>query len=340
MVQSEATGDEVKLSQTLPEALYWVILFLFLPAILGALKVPGLLEPIQAMFEKAFAYMPNLIGAAIILVVGFLVAKIVRQVVSNLASSFGVDRLGSKLGLMSQEGGTKLSGVIGVIAYATVLLPILVAALDTLDIAAITTPAGAVLDRITAAIPGLIGGGVVLAISFFVAKLVSGVVVELLSGVGFDKVPTKLGITKEMKTPPSSLAGKALMVLVMLLATMQALPMMGLSSFAGQLEQFFEFGVQVLLGLVIIGLGFYLANLAASFVKQTGVGGADKLALVARIAIVILASGMGLERMGLSTSIVNVAFGSLLGGLGLAAAIAFGWGGRDAAKRLLDRYVG
>ena len=226
------------------------------------------------------------------------------------------------------------------IAYATVLLPILVAALDTLDIAAITTPAGAVLDRITAAIPGLIGGGVVLAISFFVAKLVSGVVVELLSGVGFDKVPTKLGITKEMKTPPSSLAGKALMVLVMLLATMQALPMMGLSSFAGQLEQFFEFGVQVLLGLVIIGLGFYLANLAASFVKQTGVGGADKLALVARIAIVILASGMGLERMGLSTSIVNVAFGSLLGGLGLAAAIAFGWGGRDAAKRLLDRYVG
>ena len=340
LVQSEATGDEVKLSQTLPEALYWVILFLFLPAILGALKVPGLLEPIQAMFEKAFAYMPNLIGAAIILVVGFLVAKIVRQVVSNLASSFGVDRLGSKLGLMSQEGGTKLSGIIGVIAYATVLLPILVAALDTLDIAAITTPAGAVLDRITAAIPGLIGGGVVLAISFFVAKLVSGVVVELLSGVGFDKVPTKLGITKEMKTPPSSLAGKALMVLVMLLATMQALPMMGLSSFAGQLEQFFEFGVQVLLGLVIIGLGFYLANLAASFVKQTGVGGADKLALVARIAIVILASGMGLERMGLSTSIVNVAFGSLLGGLGLAAAIAFGWGGRDAAKRLLDRYVG
>ena len=340
LVQSEATGDEVKLSKTLPEALYWVILFLFLPAILGALKVPGLLEPIQAMFEKAFAYMPNLIGAAIILVVGFLVAKIVRQVVSNLASSFGVDRLGSKLGLMSQEGGTKLSGIIGVIAYATVLLPILVAALDTLDIAAITTPAGAVLDRITAAIPGLIGGGVVLAISFFVAKLVSGVVVELLSGVGFDKVPTKLGITKEMKTPPSSLAGKALMVLVMLLATMQALPMMGLSSFAGQLEQFFEFGVQVLLGLVIIGLGFYLANLAASFVKQTGVGGADKLALVARIAIVILASGMGLERMGLSTSIVNVAFGSLLGGLGLAAAIAFGWGGRDAAKRLLDRYVG
>jgi hypothetical protein len=48
---------------------------------------------------------------------------------------------------------------------------------------------------------------------------------------------------------------------------------------------------------------------------------------------------MGLERMGLSTSIVNVAFGTLLGGLGLAAAIAFGWGGRDAAKRLLDRYV-
>ena len=83
----------------------------------------------------------------------------------------------------------------------------------------------------------------------------------------------------------------------------------------------------MLVGLVILGLGVYLANVAAKFVNESGVASADKLAIVAKIAIIVFAGAMGLERMGLSTSIVNVAFGTLLGGLGLAAAIAF-WLGR------------
>jgi hypothetical protein len=46
-----------------------------------------------------------------------------------------------------------------------------------------------------------------------------------------------------------------------------------------------------------------------------------------------------LQHIGVSPTIVNTAFMSLLGGLGVAIAIAFGWGGRDAAKRILDRHV-
>lgn len=335
------SASDVQLSQTLPEAVYWLVLFLFLPAILGALQMPGLLEPIQGMFEKALGYLPNLLGAGLILAVGFLVAKIIRQVITNLAASFGADRLGAKVGLVSADGGTKLSGIVGVIAYATVLFPMIVAALNTLDIDAVTQPASVVLERITAAIPGLIGGAVVLAISFFIAKLVADVVEDVLSGVGFNELPVRLGLTKaaEAKSTPSQYAGKAITVIIMLLATTQALPMMGLEMLSVHLEQIIEFGTQVLLGLVIIGLGIYLANVAAGFIADSGLQSSDKLALVARMAIIFMAGAMGLERMGLSTSIVNLAFGTLLGGLGLATAIAFGWGGRDAAKRLLDRYV-
>ena len=345
LTEAPASKD-VQLSQTLPEAVYWLVLFLFLPAILGALQMPGLLEPIQGMFEKALGYLPNLLGAGVILAVGFLVAKIIRQVVTNLAASFGADRLGAKVGLtsndpMNEGSNTKLSGIVGVIAYATVLLPILVAALNTLDIEAVTAPASVVLERITSAIPGLIGGSVVLALSFFIAKLIAGIAEELLEGVGFNEMPAKMGLTSSANasTSPSQYAGKALTVVIMLLATMQALPMMGLDSLSVHLEQFVEFGTQVLLGLVIIAMGIYLANLAARFVRDSGLSGGENLATVARIAIIIFAGAIGLERMGLSTSIVNLAFGTLLGGLGLAAAIVFGWGGRDAAKRLLDRYV-
>ena len=333
-----SSGDGIKLSKTIPEALYWLVLFLFLPAILGALQMPGLLEPIQGMFNEAMGYLPNIFGAAVILGIGMFVAKIIRQVVSNLAASFGADALATKVGL---GGSTKLSNIAGVICYALVLLPILVAALNTLSIDAVTQPASAVLQKITGMIPGLLGGSVVVAIAYFIAKLVAGLVEELLVGVGFDSLPNKIGLrvanTGE-STSPSKMVSHLVLVSIMLLSIMQALPMMGLEMLAGHLETFIGFGTNILMGVVILGIGLYLANLAAGFVRESGVANAKQLATVAQAAIVIFTGAIGLQQMGLGTSIVNIAFGTLIGGLGLAAAIAFGWGGRDAAKRICDRY--
>ena len=48
---------------------------------------------------------------------------------------------------------------------------------------------------------------------------------------------------------------------------------------------------------------------------------------------------MGLQQMGLAQEIVNLAFGITLGAIAIAGAIAFGIGGRDAAKKLVDDFV-
>lgn len=334
--------DNVSLAATIPEAIYWVVFALFLPAILGALQMPGLLEPVQSMFTKAMNYVPNLIGAGVILLVGFFIAKIVKQVVSNLTASLGVNAIANKAGLGDALSDRKISDILGMVVHALVLLPIIVAALNTLDIEAVTEPAKAVLTKITSLFPGFIGAAIVLGIAYFIAKIVSGIVTDLLGGVGFDKVPEKIGLNLSNATgsnSPSNLAGKLVLVSIMLLSVLQALPMMGLDSLAGHFETFAGFGVKVLMGVVVFGLGMYLANLAASFIKDSGMANGDTLSLVARIAIMVFAGGFALQQIGLAPSIVNVAFASLLGGLGLAMAIAFGWGGRDAAKRVLDRYV-
>ena len=331
------SGDGVQLSKTIPEALYWLILFLFLPAVLGALQMPGLLEPIQGMFNEAMGYLPNIFGAAIILAIGLFVAKIIRQVVSNLAASFGADSLAAKVGL---GGDTKLSNIAGVICYALVLLPILVAALNTLAIDAVTQPASRVLDQITGMIPGLLGGSIVVGIAYFIAKIVSGLVEEVLGGVGFDSVPNKIGFNvSNASTTPSKLVGRLTLVAIMLLSVMQALPMMGLGMLSDQLQGFLGIAGNVLTGVVILGIGMYLANLAAGFIRESGGAQSKTLATVAQAAIIIFTGAIGLEQMGVGTSIVNTAFGVGIGCLGLAAAIAFGWGGRDAAKRIVDKYI-
>lgn len=335
-----ATADEdAKLSQTLPEAVYWVIFALFLPAILGALQIPGLLEPVQNMFNKAMGYLPNIIGAAVILLIGLLIAKIVKQVISNLAASFGINSMANKVGISTGE--TKVSDILGIVGYAVVIFPILVQSLKTLNIEAISGPASMVLERITSLIPGFIGAAVVLGIAFFVGRLVGGIVTDLLKGVGFDHAPAKIGLNlnAEGANAPSNLAGKLVMFAIVLLSALQALPMMGLGEMATYVETFAGFAVNVLMACVILGAGLYLGNLVATLIKDSGVSNADQLGMVARAAIAIFAGGFALQEIGLSASIINVAFGSLLGGLGLAAAIAFGWGGRDAAKRVVDRYV-
>ena len=75
----EAQAGGRPLSDTLPNVLYWLILLLFLPAILGAFEVRGLLEPVQGMLDKILAMLPNIIGAGVIGLVGWVVARIVRD---------------------------------------------------------------------------------------------------------------------------------------------------------------------------------------------------------------------------------------------------------------------
>ncbi|MFN3785989.1 MAG: hypothetical protein ACK4RS_04025, partial [Thiothrix sp.] len=89
-------------------------------------------------------------------------------------------------------------------------------------------------------------------------------------------------------------------------------------------------------GGVILVIGYFLSTLAYHKLHQLGSGG---LANIARIAILGLVLAMGLRAMGLADNIVNMAFGFTLGAVAVAAALAFGLGGREAAKRVTNNWA-
>src|SRR5207253_3442512 len=95
----------------------------------------------------------------------------------------------------------------------------------------------------------------------------------------------------------------------------------------------------VLLGLLLAAIGLYLARLAATTVRGSGMANAGTMAEVARWAILVLVGAMALREMGLAPEIINLAFGLLLGSAAVAGAIAFGVGGRHVAGRELERIV-
>ncbi|MBX2856224.1 MAG: hypothetical protein KTR21_14625 [Rhodobacteraceae bacterium] len=57
------------------------------------------------------------------------------------------------------------------------------------------------------------------------------------------------------------------------------------------------------------------------------------------VAMVGRAVAMGLRQMGFADEIVNTGFTIILGALAVAAALAFGWGGRETAGRLLEKWT-
>lgn len=90
---------------------------------------------------------------------------------------------------------------------------------------------------------------------------------------------------------------------------------------------------------MIFGVGLYLANLAARAIASSGAANAGLLAPIARVAIITFTGAMALRQMGLANEIVNLAFGLVLGAIAVAAAIAFGFGAREAAGRQVEEWI-
>lgn len=332
--------QEVSIAKPLGDTAYWLIFLLFLPAILSTLNLDGLLAPVQGLINEILAYLPNILSAAIILIVGWFVAKIISRVVTNLLAAVGVDGLGEKMGFENLPPLRRLSAVIGTIVMILILLPIIVAALNALEIEAVTRPASNMLNQILESLPSIFVAALILIISYFVGKLLSGFISNLLSGLGFNKLFKKLGFAKlseDAAYSPSNVAGYIVLIAILLFAFTEAFALLKFYVLSELVNQFILFGSQILLGLIILGFGLFLANLAYEAIKTSNTNQSLLLAIISRIAIIVLAVAMALRQMGLANEIITIAFGLLLGAVAVAAAIAFGMGGRDlAAKKLAD----
>jgi len=185
-------GEKVTFGEVLANAIFWLVFLLFLPAVLSDLGITALAEPIQGVFAEVLGVLPNILAATVILVIGWLVARLVQQVVTSLLKTIGTDLAGERVGLSKEYS---LSSLIGRILYIFILLVTFISALDKLNIAAISEPATQMLTTIVDAIPGIIGAALVLIITYAIAKLVSKLAEELLAGIGFDSVPEKLGLS-------------------------------------------------------------------------------------------------------------------------------------------------
>nr|WP_313015707.1 mechanosensitive ion channel [Moraxella sp. CTOTU48841] len=320
------------MSDSIANLVYWFILLMFLPMVLQQLGVTGLLAPINGMISKALSYIPNLIGAGVIIFVGFVIAKILRGIVTNIVTSLNIQSLAGKAGISNQ---TQIANIAGTLVYLVVMITAIIMGLNVLNIQAISGPATNMLNEIMLAIPNIIYAVVILGGAYFVSKLIADIVKNLLDNSGVNILPSKLGLQNVLGSAKvSDVVGYLIVFFVMLFAVMEAAKVLNLTQVSNLITVFIAFGSQVILGAVILAVGFWLANILASAVQRSPNGTAF-LANLVRVLIMGLVLAMGLRAMGIADSIVNMAFGLTLGAVAVAFALAFGLGGREAAARFL-----
>jgi len=331
---SAKTGSEVSIADSISSTVYWIILLFVLPLVLEALELTEFLTPVNNMFSELLSHVPNIFSAIVIFMVGFFLAKIVKQVVTNLLASSGVNNVLDKAGMGNVLGEKKLSDILGMVVYVLILFPVLIQSLDALELTTIVEPATNVLNQIFDIIPGLFASLIVVALAVFIGKIASGLVEGLLQSVGFDKIVGYIGLNEVSKgNHPSGLVAKVVNFAIILFASMEAFAMLGLDAISDIINRFILFGGQILMGVIILVVGLMIANFTESAVKSSGTPNSGFLATFAKIGIMVLAIAMGLQEMGLASEIITLAFGLLLGAVAVAIAIAFGIGGKDIAAQ-------
>jgi hypothetical protein len=298
-------------------------------AVLRHFDLVDVLAPLEDIMTQFLGVIPNIIGAGIIGYVGWILAKLVSELVG-----MALGKVDQQIAARTGNDDVKISKFVGALVFGAILLPIVVAALGVLNIPAISVPASSMINDLMAAVPNIIGAAIILLVTYFVTKFVVLILGGLLDSMQVNSLPEKMGaqgMFSESFTPVRFIGG-AIMFFSMLTGATAAVNALGIEVISTIFAKALEFG-----GGVILLIGNFLSSIAH---QRLSAGGSQGMANIARFAILGLVLAMGLKAMGLADNIVNLAFGLTMGGVAVAAAIAFGFGGRDAAKAVADKWAG
>ena len=332
-VTDEETGSSVEF---LGKLVFLIVFLLFLPGVLDKLGMQNVSAPITSMVSQFLGFIPNLFAALVILVAGVFIARLVRQLLIPILKRLKVDKVQEKAGIATGEE-TSISSVIAYIVYVLILIPVIIAALQVLNITAISQPAITMLEKMISYLPNILYAIAIVIIGALIARIAGKLLADILSGVGTDSLAKKAFPHAESKLKDFSLSktiGQIVRYILILLFVVEAVNVLNLEVLQFVGEAIIAYLPLAISAVIILGLALFAASWAENLILKR-FSDSKLLAWAARAAILVLAVFMILNQLGIATSIVNSAFIIILGAIAVAFAISFGIGGRGFAENLL-----
>lgn len=315
------------------KAVYLLVFLLFVPGIFSALGLSVISAPITAIVGEIFGYVPNVIAAIIVLVVGFMIAKLVRQILIPVFEKINVNKIQEKAGI-EVSYSDKLSVTLAYIVYVLILIPMIILALDVLSIDVISEPAKFMLQNIFNFIPSILVGLVIIIIGCVIGKFIGQIVTRLIATAGLDTKVSKLLDKDDQKFSLSKVVGTIVNVVVVIFFVVEGLNVLNLEVLTNIGAAIIGYMPVALSAIIILVAAFFASSVAEKALKNAGY---NTYAIIAKVAIFTVAGFMVLSQLGIAAEIVNTAFKLILAAVAIAVALAFGLGGKEFAAKTLEK---
>ncbi|TXE08382.1 hypothetical protein ES711_07690 [Gelidibacter salicanalis] len=224
---------------------------------------------LQRFADTVTDYLPNLLGAILVLLIGWIIAKIVQKMISKL-----LDR--TKLGarVINEENSKSISHFFGKIVYYLIMVIVLLMALEILEISAVLDPLKNMLNEFLSFIPNLIGAILIGFIGYLLAKFVSSLI--SMGGNFIDKLVDKTGF-KDTDMLVNILQ-KVVFILIFIPFLIQAFNALQMNAISGPANEILykftdligEIVIAALILIIFIWGGKYLASFLSDLFQNLG----------------------------------------------------------------------
>ncbi|MBE6667641.1 MAG: hypothetical protein E7607_04985 [Ruminococcaceae bacterium] len=313
---------------------YLIVFLLFLPSALEAIGVTSVSSPINGFVSKFIDYIPNIIAAVILIYIGILIAQILGQIVSVLLKKTKIDSFIKRKDVDDEKKVILLSDVLVKILMGVIILVAIVAALGVLNIEAISAPAIGIVSSIFGAVPKIILAAVVVSVGIFVASLACGFLYNVLIATNFDNVVKK--IIPQFNFSATKIVVNIVRTIIIIFVAAQGIEALNLSILTMIVTAVVAYLPLVIKAAVVLLVAFIGANFLEALILKSRPAYAG-LAKIVKVAVFTVAGFMILSQLEIASVIVNTAFIVTISAIAISFALAFGLGGKDFAKKTLDK---
>jgi hypothetical protein len=305
---------------------YYIIMIIVLLVVLEILGLTVVLAPLGNMIDKFLSFIPNLIGAALIAFIGYILAKFISNLI-NIGGNF-LDKVVDKTGFHDTN---KLVDILRKFVFIIIFVPFLIQAFNALQLDAISEPANNILYKFTEMLGELIIAAVILFVFVWGGRYLANFLEDLFRSLGLDSAAAKMRINTMIGANQSlsNIVANIIYFFLVFFGVITAVEILGLERLSEILNQVLIVTGQILFGLIILAIGNFISLL----IYNTMIRSNDNrfIAGVVRWAALALFIAIALRTMGIANEIVELAFGLTLGAIAVTIALSYGLGGREAA---------
>ncbi|MEO0012103.1 MAG: hypothetical protein RLZZ535_492 [Cyanobacteriota bacterium] len=270
-VTGQRGGESFPIEDWIATAIFWIIMLFVIIAALNALELQAVSAPLNTLLDQITGFIPKFIGAAVLLGIAWLVATVVKTIVTRGLGALNIEQ---RMGLAASDTGDfSLTDTLGNALYWFIFLLFLPAVLNALQLNGTLQPVQGMLNEILALLPNILGAVIIAAVFWFVANIVKRIVSNLLAATGIDNIGRKAGLGSGGRGQSlSSIIGTVVFVLILIPGIISALEQLQINAISApatdMLNQVLDLLPKIFAAGVVLAFFYFAGRFVADFVTN------------------------------------------------------------------------